>query len=90
MWLTNDDESEGFWTYRDLVLFLGLALPCLLGGTLIAKLTIGRLFAGTPHKALLLLPGQFLGYGLLFMALALLLKTEYGRPFWRSLGWRPP
>jgi membrane protease YdiL (CAAX protease family) len=90
MWLTNDDKDEAFWTYRDLALFLGLALPSLLGGALIAKLTIGRLFAGTTHKALLLLPGQFLGYGLLYMALALLLKAEYGRPFWQSLGWRRP
>ena len=90
MWLTNDDESEAFWTYRDLALFLGLALPCLLGGALIAKLTIGRLLDGTTHKALLLLPGQFLGYGLLFMALAFLFKAEYGRPFWQSLGWRRP
>jgi len=90
MWLTYDDRDEAFWTYRDLALFLGLALPCLLGGTLIAKLTIGRLLAGTTHKALLLLPGQFLGYGLLFLALAFLLKAEYGRPFWPSLGWRRP
>jgi membrane protease YdiL (CAAX protease family) len=90
MRLTNDEESEAFWTYRDLALFLGLALPSLLGGALIAKLTIGRLFAGTTHKALLLLPGQFLGYGLLFTSLAYLLKAEYGRPFWQSLGWWQP
>ena len=35
MWLTTHDESEPFWTYQDLALFLGLALPCLLGGATI-------------------------------------------------------
>src|SRR5712692_3906582 len=90
MWLTANDESDVFWTYQDLVLFLGLALPCLLGGAMIVKLAIVALFIGTTHKALELLPGQFLGYGLLYTALALLFRIEYGRPFWRSLGWRRP
>ena len=37
-----------------------------------------------------LLAQQFAGYGILFGALALLFRTQYGRPFWRSLGWVPP
>jgi membrane protease YdiL (CAAX protease family) len=90
MWVTQQQESEAFWTYQDLALFLGLALPCLLGGAMIAKLAIVALFMGTTHKALELLPGMFLGYGLLYVALAVLLKLEYGRPFWPSLGWRWP
>jgi len=90
MCLTTHDESEPFWTYQDLALFLGLALPSLLGGAMLVKLAIMALFVGTTHKALELLPGQFLGYGLLYAALAVLFKVEYGRPFWRSLGWRWP
>src|SRR5436309_250986 len=90
MWLTAREEDEAFWNYRDLALFLGLAPPCLLGGAMIVKLAIVALFAATTRKALELLPGQFLGYGLLFMALALLLRIEYQRPFWPSLGWRWP
>src|SRR5437879_9206802 len=90
MWLTQHEESEAFWSYQDLLLFLGLALPCLLVGNTIAKLAIMALFVGTTHKALELLPGQFLGYALLYTALAVLLRVEYGRAFWRSLGWRWP
>jgi membrane protease YdiL (CAAX protease family) len=35
------------------------------------------------------LPQQLLGYAVLFGALALLFRVQYGRPFWKSLGWRP-
>ncbi|HTM50810.1 MAG TPA: type II CAAX endopeptidase family protein [Bryobacteraceae bacterium] len=88
--MTPRDEDEAFWSYRDALLFAGLSIPCLLGGALIAKFVLVALWTGTTHKALELLPGQFIGYGLLFGALALLLQTEYGRPFWRSLGFRAP
>ena len=90
MWLTTSDDGEAFWGYRDLAIFLGLAAPSLVTGALISKFAVVALFASTPNKALELLPGQFLGYGMLFMALAALLRLEYGRPFWRSLGWRAP
>ena len=36
------------------------------------------------------LPGQFIGYGLWFIALRWLLLMKYDRPFWSSLGWRWP
>jgi membrane protease YdiL (CAAX protease family) len=95
MWLTSQDASqdsgEAFWGYRDLALFFGLAIPCLLvAGPLIAKAVFLTLHIHTPHKALELLPGQFLGYALLYWALAFLFRTEYERPFWSSLGWRWP
>jgi membrane protease YdiL (CAAX protease family) len=90
MRLTSGGEDEAFWNYRDLVVFLGLAAPCLLGGALLAKLALLVLYIGTSHKALELLPGQFIGYALLFAALAFLFRFEYERPFWRSLGWRRP
>lgn len=90
MWLTAPGDDEAFWTYRDLAIFLGLAAPCLLAGAMLTKLAIVTLFLGTTHKALELLPGQFLGYGFLYVALAFLLKFEYGRPFWQSLGFRLP
>jgi uncharacterized protein len=90
MWLTISDDDDAFWSYRDLAIFLGLAPPCLVGGSLITKVAVVALFVSTPNKALELLPGQFLGYAMLFAALAALLRIEYGRPFWRSLGWRWP
>src|SRR6266853_440234 len=90
MQLTGPEEDEVFWNYRDLALFLGLAVPCLIGGAMAVKVVLLALYISTPHKALELLPGQFLGYALLFVALALILRFDYGRPFWRSLGWRWP
>src|SRR5712692_3801743 len=45
------------------------------------------LAAGDIPRALELVPAQFVGYGLLFLALASLFKLQYGRPFWKSLGW---
>lgn len=88
MWLTASDDDTAFWGYRDLAIFLGMAAPCLVAGVLISKFAIAALVVGAPNKALELLPGQFLGYAILFVALAALLRLEYGQPFWRSLGWR--
>jgi hypothetical protein len=90
MLLTARGEDEVFWGYRDLALFLGLAAPCLLGGALLAKVALLVLYVSTSHKALELLPGQFVGYALLYMALAFIFRFEYERPFWTSLGWRRP
>jgi membrane protease YdiL (CAAX protease family) len=90
MLLTTSGNDEVFWNYRDLALFLGLAAPCLLGGALLTKVALLALYINTSHKALELLPGQFMGYGLLYMALACIFRFEYERPFWRSLGWRWP
>jgi membrane protease YdiL (CAAX protease family) len=90
MWLTTDEQSEAFWGYKDLLIFLGLAVPCLLGGSLLMKVALLAFYVSPPNKALELLPGQFLGYLLLYAALAALFRIEYDRPFWRSLGWRWP
>src|ERR1700722_14534511 len=91
MWVTTQEDRDVFWSYRDVMLFFGLAIPCLLvAGPLIAKGVFLALYIHTPHKALELLPGQFVGYALLYSALAFLFRVEYERPFWDSLGWRWP
>ncbi len=90
MWLTRQDDTEIFWGYRDVVVFLGLAIVSLLGGAFFVKALLLAFYVSTPHKALELLLGQFLGYALLYSALAFLFRFEYERPFWPSLGWRRP
>lgn len=90
MWVAPREQSEAFWGYRDLAVFLGLAVPSLLGGALLVRILLMALYISTPHKALELLPGQFIGYAVLYAALAFLFRFEYERPFWRSLGWRKP
>lgn len=81
------DRGDPFWTYTDVLIFAGLAIPCLLLGVGFVK-ALEFLFHFHPKVRMIeLLPAQFLGYALLFTALYLLFKWQYGRPFWRSLGW---
>jgi membrane protease YdiL (CAAX protease family) len=80
-------ERYPFWSYADLVVFFGMAFPCLLTGELAVKAFLWG-FHIHPHSlAFELVPAQFLGYGLLFFTLYLLLKVHYQRPFWPSLSW---
>jgi membrane protease YdiL (CAAX protease family) len=90
MLVSGQDEEDVFWGYRDIAIFLGIAIPCLLGGALLTKVILGALPGAELGKAAQSLVAQFLGYGLLFAALGALLRFEYERPFWRSLGWRWP
>jgi hypothetical protein len=77
------------WGYSDLFLFVGMALPSMLVGALTVKAAMWALHLHTKLRAVELVPAQFLGYALLFGGLALLLRTQYNRPFWTSMGWRP-
>jgi len=80
-------ERYPFWGYADLVVFFGLAFPCLLAGELTVKGFLSVFHLRVHSLAFELVPAQFLGYGLLFFALYLLLKLHYQRPFWPSLKW---
>jgi CAAX protease family protein len=80
-------ERYPFWSYADLVVFFGLAFPCLLAGGLAVKAFLWVFRLRVHSLAFELVPEQFLGYGLLFFALNLLLKLHYRRPFWLSLRW---
>lgn len=80
-------ERHPFWSYTDLLYFIGFALPSLLGGTLLVKAITALFHLKVHQKVFELLPGQFAGYGILFFLLWALFKLEYGRPLWSSLGW---
>jgi membrane protease YdiL (CAAX protease family) len=80
-------EASPFWTYTDFALFVCLSIPSVVL-SLLTALALGRLAPiGKPVLALLT---QLLVYAFLFGALYLILKLRYGKPFWRSLGWRAP
>jgi len=83
-------ERDPFWGYVDLLIFAGLAIPCMLAGFGVVKGVLWALRLHGPMSTWELLAEQFAGYGFLFGALALLFRTQYGRPFWRSLGWVTP
>jgi hypothetical protein len=76
-----------FWGYADLVVFFGLAFPCVLLGAFTVKFFLWVFHIRAHSLALELVPAQFLGYGFLFFALYLLLTVHYQRPFWQSLRW---
>ena len=82
-------ERVPFWGYTDLFLVAGLAAPCMLGGAAVVKLAmlLFHLHAAAPADEAV--PAMLLGYGLLFGAVMAIFRVQYGRPFWRSLGWTP-
>jgi membrane protease YdiL (CAAX protease family) len=83
-------ERDPFWSYGDLLIFAGLAIPCMLLGFGAVKATFWIFHLHPAVKTWELLAEQFAGYGLLFGMLVVLFRTQYDRPFWRSLGWVTP
>ncbi|HMC61280.1 MAG TPA: type II CAAX endopeptidase family protein [Candidatus Solibacter sp.] len=84
---TPEADRYPFWGYGDLLLFAGLAIPCLLLGAGLVKLALWIFHIHPAVRAAELLPEQFLGYVLLFGMLRLIFRLEYERPFWTSLAW---
>jgi len=80
-------ERDPFWGYADLAMFLGLTLPCLAAGWAFVKAIMWLLRLHPAVKVAELLADQLVFYVLLFFALSTILRLQYGRPFWRSLGW---
>jgi membrane protease YdiL (CAAX protease family) len=80
-------EREPFWGYADLAMFLGLTLPCLAAGWALVKAILWVFRIHPAVKVAELLADQLVFYVLLFFALSAILRLQYGRPFWRSLGW---
>lgn len=76
-----------FWSWHDVAVFAGLAVPSLLAGAIIAQV-LG--LVSPVLKALNVWTSMGAFYAFWFGALYLLLKTRYDRPFWPSLGWVHP
>jgi membrane protease YdiL (CAAX protease family) len=87
-------EREAFWNYSDLALFVVMAIPSMFVGGLLAlqwvKAAITVLHIHSRIPAIEPLAEQLGGDAILFGVLALILRLQYDRPLWRSLGWRPP
>jgi hypothetical protein len=80
-------EPYPFWTYVDVFLFCGLAVPCLLIAWVVVRGVFAALRVRHAAPAVEPLAEQFILYVLLFGGLMLIFRLEYDRPFWRSLGW---
>jgi hypothetical protein len=81
--------SYPFWSYEDLALFFGLGLPCLVLSLVAVEVALWA-FPLKLSKAVQVLSAQFVGYGLWFTALIVLLRLRYEAPFWKSLAWTMP
>jgi len=73
-------ERDPFWGYMDLLIFAGLAIPCMLAGFGVVKAALWALRLHSSTSTWELLAQQFAGYGFLFGALAGLFRTQYDRP----------
>jgi len=80
-------SREPFWGYSDVLLFAGLAVPCMLTGYGVVHGLLALFHIHFAVRAAELLAEQLAGYALLFLALRAIFRLQYGRPFWRSLGW---
>lgn len=83
-----EPRRDPVWGWSDLLMFIGLALPAVLLGVLLVK-AIALIVPGEwLTSAATDLLGQFIGYAVLFIALAQMLKMRYGVAFWPAIGWR--
>jgi membrane protease YdiL (CAAX protease family) len=79
-------STAPLWTYEDLGILLGAALPCLLLSALAAKLTGLAL----TQKGVITALSQTVLYAALLLALYLLLSRRYRLRFWQAMDWRVP
>jgi membrane protease YdiL (CAAX protease family) len=78
-------ERDPFWSYSDLVFFLGMAITSVLAGWAAEWLVLKV----AKVEVVSLAAGMFVLYGILFGSLGVMFRVMYDRPFWRSLGWAP-
>lgn len=75
-----------FWSYSDLLLFIGLAIAALVFSGLLALGAGKLLHVSTESQEILAVPAQFVAYGMIFAVLYGLFR-HYGQPMMASLGW---
>jgi len=85
-----ESQDYPFWSYQDLVVLLGLALPVLLISALVVGFLAGLAGDAVSTPAVGVLGAQFIAYALWFFCLWALIRFRYDRPFWRSLAWVNP
>jgi uncharacterized protein len=83
-------ERVPFWGYSDLFLLAGLSLPCMFAGLGLVRFVMWLLHLHAAAPANEQVPETLMGYLFLFGVLWLILRVQYDRPFWKSLGWVTP
>ena len=75
---------NAFWTFNDLLVWIGLGVPSLLASAAVARMFLHK----TP--SLQLVAAQFLFYLIWFLLLKAMFHLQYAKPFWSSLGFVAP
>ena len=88
--MTPSRDSGAFWTYEDLILFLGAVFPAWLFGALLVRFAQSLAPGAFSSGAVRTLAFQSAIYGLLIGALYMVITFRYRRPLWQSLGWVLP
>ncbi len=81
------EPERPFWGFAELLLIAALFVPAVLAGGLAVRAASPYLHIN-PSLGLPLLIAEFIGYGIVFIALRILF-ARYGRPLFESLAWVP-
>jgi len=81
------ERDRPFWGFAELFLIAALFIPAVLAGGFAVQAASGYLHID-PKLGLPLLIAEFIGYGIVFIALRVLF-ARYDRPLLESLGWIP-
>jgi membrane protease YdiL (CAAX protease family) len=81
------EPDRPFWGFAEVFLIAALFIPAVLAGSFAVQAASGYLHID-PKLGFPLLIAEFIGYGIVFIALRVLF-ARYGRPLFESLGWVP-
>jgi membrane protease YdiL (CAAX protease family) len=81
------EPDRPFWGFAEVFLIAALFIPAVLAGSLAVQAASGYLHVD-PKLGFPLLIAEFIGYGIVFIALRVLF-ARHGRPLFESLGWVP-
>jgi len=87
--MTPTDRTNGgpAWSWEDLALIAGAALPSLAIVALLVRVVRSLLPALFTSRTITALAFQLIWYALMLGALHAIVAWRYGQPFWSSLGW---
>ncbi len=80
-------DQDASWGYTDLLLFVGLSLLCVVLAQLAVHGVTSIFHLNATNNGGAVLAAQLLLYALLLGVLCAIIKLQYGRGFWRPLGW---
>jgi membrane protease YdiL (CAAX protease family) len=87
--LSAGDREPVFWTWRDLLVAAGLAVPLFVAAGLLTGIAM-HVIPGKPPRAVQLLVPQFVGFAAALVPIAFMFRVRYDRPLWQSVNLQIP